>query len=214
MHNRAISRDLAMYIYIVKVSTNYTLTYEGPPCPFFQHATRALTLSTRPPSRTAAAGRRAGALVRGNGRHRPRQRLRPHSGRQRRRTAAAAEAGQQLETAKCNSLDPVNMVRREGLAHLSKGVGKAVGNRKPRGLGRRVRVNNLQQQPRAAAAAEQPQRQLHKKILGVLGRRAAQGTGTWRWKPNLVLGKVVPVVWCEATKLGLSRAQCSRMLLS
>ena len=92
------------------------------------------------------------------------------------------------------------MVRREGLAHLSKGVGKAVSNRKPRGLGRRGRVNNLQQQPRAAAAAQQPQRQLHKKILGVLGRRAAQGMGTWRWKPNLVLGKVVPVVWCEAAK--------------
>ena len=83
------------------------------------------------------------------------------------------------------------MVRHEGWARLSKGVGKAVGNRKPRGLGRRGRVSNLQQQPRAAAAEQPPQRQLHKKILGVLGRRAAQGMGTWRWKPNLVLGKVV-----------------------
>ena len=97
------------------------------------------------------------------------------------------------------------MVRREGWAHLSKGVGKAVSNRKPRGLGRRGRVSNLQQQPRAAAAAQQPQRQLHKKILGVLGRRAAQGTDTWSWNPNLVLGKVVPVVWCEGGEVGRAR---------
>ena len=92
------------------------------------------------------------------------------------------------------------MVRHEGLARLSKGVGKAVGNRKPRGLGRRGRVSNLQQQPRAAAADHVQKRHVQKKILGVLGRRAAQGMGTWRWKPNLVLGKVVPVVWCEAAK--------------
>ena len=70
----------------------------------------------------------------------------------------------------------------------------------PLASGQGVRASSLQQQPEQKVLPLRPQRQLHKNILGVLGRRAAQGTGTWRWKPNLVLGKVVPVVWCEAAK--------------
>ena len=82
----------------------------------------------------------------------------------------------------------------------------------PLASGQGVRASSLQQQPEQNIHDRRPQRQLHKTILGVLGRRAAQGPGTWRWKPILVLGKVVRVAWCEATKWAASPGNSPCML--
>ena len=89
---------------------------------------------------------------------------------------------------------------------------KRVESTDPRASGQGARASSLQQQPEQIIRRRRPQRQLHKNILGALGRCATQGPGTWRWKPNFVLGKVVRVAWCEATKWAASPGNSPCML--
>jgi hypothetical protein len=105
-----------------------------------------------------------------------------------------------------NHLGLWNKARVEARRGSAEGEGKRIENTEPRASGQGARARSLQQQPEQIIRERRPQRQLQKKILGALEVCAAQGTGTLSAYLNLVLGKVVWVVWCEATKRGFKVA--------
>ena len=101
--------------------------------------------------------------------------------------------------------------RVEGWRGSAESEGKRMENTEPPASGRGARVSSLQQQPEQNVGRQRPQRQLHIKILGAIGRRTTQGTGFQSAYLNLVPRKVVPVVWCEADEASKCAAKWEEM---
>ena len=105
-----------------------------------------------------------------------------------------------------NFLGLWSKARVEGWRSSAESEEKRIKNTEPHASGRGARASSMQQQPEQNVGRRRPQRQLHKKILSALEVCAAQGMGTLSAYLNLVLGKVVRVAWCEATKRVQSRS--------
>ena len=111
-----------------------------------------------------------------------------------------------------NLLDLWTKARVEGWRGSAEKEARRIKDSEPLASGQGARASSLQQQPEQIIGRRRPQRQLHKNILGVLGRRAAQGPGSQSAYLNFVLGKVVRVAWCEATKWAASPGNSPCML--
>ena len=99
-----------------------------------------------------------------------------------------------------NVLGLWSRARVEGWRGSAESEGKRIANADARASGRGARASSLQQQPEQNVGSWRPQWQLQKKMMGVLGWCATQGTGRQSADLNLVSRKVVMVVWCEAMK--------------